>query len=76
MFEEPVDISVTDWHHALMYRIQQFSRGFPMNVSLPNNCDTAVKDTMLCAGQTGKDTCLADSGGPMVFKDGRGKYDL
>ncbi|KAK7084305.1 Transmembrane protease serine 6 [Halocaridina rubra] len=40
-----------------------------------NNYGTAIKDTMLCAGQTGKDSCQGDSGGPLVFKDGGGNYD-
>ncbi|ROT77357.1 putative trypsin-1-like [Penaeus vannamei] len=36
---------------------------------------SAIKDTMLCAGSTGKDSCQGDSGGPLVFKDGGGNYD-
>jgi len=36
---------------------------------------SAIKDTMLCAGQTGKDSCQGDSGGPLVFKDGGNNYD-
>merc|ERR1712215_338224 len=30
--------------------------------------DEAVKDSMLCAGDTGKDACEGDSGGPLVCK--------
>ncbi|XP_063599168.1 trypsin epsilon-like [Penaeus indicus] len=36
---------------------------------------SAIQDTMLCAGSTGKDSCQGDSGGPLVFKDGGGNYD-
>jgi len=36
---------------------------------------SAIRDTMLCAGSTGKDSCQGDSGGPLVFKDGGGNYD-
>ncbi|XP_042870523.1 trypsin alpha-3-like [Penaeus japonicus] len=39
------------------------------------NYGSAIEDTMLCAGSTGKDSCQGDSGGPLVFKDGGGNYD-
>ncbi|KAK7067876.1 Transmembrane protease serine 6 [Halocaridina rubra] len=39
------------------------------------NYGTAIKDTMLCAGEAGKDSCQGDSGGPLVFQDGGGNYD-
>jgi len=40
------------------------------------NYGSAIKDTMLCAGSTNKDSCQGDSGGPLVFEDGGGNYDL
>jgi len=40
-----------------------------------SNYGSAITDTMLCAGSTGKDSCQGDSGGPLVFKDGGGNYD-
>ncbi|CAL4060273.1 unnamed protein product [Meganyctiphanes norvegica] len=36
---------------------------------------SSIEDTMMCAGQTGKDSCQGDSGGPLVFKDGGNNYD-
>merc|ERR1712123_541667 len=39
--------------------------------------DEAVVDSMLCAGDTGKDACQGDSGGPLVCRKGEtGEFDV
>lgn len=34
-----------------------------------------IKDTMLCAGQKGKDSCSGDSGGPFSVPNSNGRWE-
>ncbi|XP_066978134.1 trypsin-1-like [Macrobrachium rosenbergii] len=45
------------------------------NICRRHSYGSAIKNTMLCAGASGKDSCQGDSGGPLVFRDAGGNYD-
>lgn len=38
------------------------------------NGNELIEDVMLCAGETGKDSCYGDSGGPLFVPDGNGWF--